>query len=330
MHNATRERIPGAIWLIAAGIFAMVTSEFMAAGLLPRIAEDVGVSVGAASLLISGFAAGQVTGPWLLGLPLSRIGPERVLPMLLVVFALVQTVGVVSPWPVFLALRVVSGLTMAAYFSVSLGTVDRLVPGRAQPRAMSTAFAGVTIGTTLGLPLATFAGQALAWRWAFHLDTVLVLVAAAAIATVMPAVAGAEPARIAELLRPLGDGRLWLVFAAAGLSIGGTLVAFSFFSTILEVETGFSTALVPWLLALYGAAYVAGNWLVGRLTHTGATRVVVSVCWCCSGVWSDSRWGPGRRRWRCCRSSPSGSAASVSTRPTRPGRSPSVVRARRS
>lgn len=272
--STTDERIPGAIWLIAGGIFAMVTSEFMAAGLLPRIADDVGVSVGTASLLISGFAAGQVLGSWLLGLPLSRFGPARVLAALLATFAVAQTVGVLSPWPVMLGLRFVSGLTLAAYFSISLGTVSRLVPGTAQPRALSAVFAGVTIGTTVGLPLATFAGQAFAWRWAFHLDTVLVLGAAAAILTAVPAVGGAVPISRGELLRPLNDARLWVTFVTASLSVGAALVAFSFFSTILERTTGVAPSLVPWFLALYGVASVVGNWTVGRVTHTGPSRVV--------------------------------------------------------
>lgn len=252
----------------------MVTSEFMAAGLLPAISDDLGVSIGSASLLISGFAAGQVLGAWLLGMPLARFGARAVLPGLLTLFAAVQIVGVLAPWPVMLALRIVAGFAMSAYFAISLGTVTKLVPGVDQSRATAVVFAGVTIGTTLGLPLATFAGQALAWQWAFHLDTVLVLVAAVAIATLLPTVEGVPSMSLREMTRPLADGRLWLTFGTAALAIGGTLAGFGFFSAILERITGIDPLVVPWLLALYGAASVFGNWLVGRLTPTGATRIV--------------------------------------------------------
>lgn len=272
--ETTGERVPGSIWLIALGIFAMVTSEFMAAGLLPEISRDVGVSLGTASMLISGFAAGQVLGAWLVGMPLSRFGPRRVLPALLVAFAIAQTAGVLSPWPVMLGLRLVSGLVMSAYFAVALGTVTRLVPGSGQPRATATVFAGVTIGTTLGLPLATFAGQSLSWVSAFHADTVAVLLAALAIVVALPDVAGVPPEPVRVLLRSLGDGRLWGTFATAALGIGATLVAFGFFSSILQDVTGVPASEVPWLLALYGLASVLGNWVVGRVTHLGPARVV--------------------------------------------------------
>ena len=272
--RSAEDGVPGFVWLIAGGIFAMVTSEFMAAGLLPAIADDAGVTLGAAALLISGFAAGQVFGAWLLGLPLARFGPRTVLASLLVVFAVAQVIGVLSPWPVMLGLRVVSGAMMSAYFAIALGTTTRTVTGSAQPRAMATVFAGVTIGTTLGLPLATFAGQALAWQTAFHLNTIAVLGAAVALVVLMPSVGGSPALPARELLRPLGNPMLWLTFLTAALTIGGTLISFAFFAAILERVTGVDPMVVPWLLGLYGAASIFGNWVVGRTTSTGPARVL--------------------------------------------------------
>lgn len=52
------------------------------------------------------------------------------------------------------------------------------------------------------------------------------------------------------------------------------LLGFSFFSTILERVTGVEPAVVPWLLALYGASSILGTIVVGRISHTGPTRIV--------------------------------------------------------
>ncbi|RWZ67894.1 MFS transporter [Labedella populi] len=273
--SATRaDRMPLTIWLIAGGIFAMVTSEFMAAGLLPAIAPDVGVPIGQAAFLISGFAAGQVVGAWLIGMPLSRFGPRWILAGLMVVFAIAQTIGTLSPWPVMLALRFVSGAAMSAFFATALSVSVRIVADRLQSRATAAIFTGVTVGTTLGLPLATLAGRLLEWRWAFHLDTLLVLIAAVAIVAAMPKLSGVAPLPFRETLRPLRDARLWVLFGTAGLAIGATLAGFGFFSTILEQVTGVDPTIVPWLLALYGLASVVGNTVVGRLTPRGPTLVV--------------------------------------------------------
>lgn len=54
--------MPLALYLLAMAVFAMGTSEFMLAGLVPDIAVSLGVTVGAAGLLTSAFAVGMVVG----------------------------------------------------------------------------------------------------------------------------------------------------------------------------------------------------------------------------------------------------------------------------
>src|SRR5699024_1112992 len=54
--------MPLALYLLALAVFVMGTSEFMLAGLLPAIATDLDITVGAAGLLTSAFAVGMVVG----------------------------------------------------------------------------------------------------------------------------------------------------------------------------------------------------------------------------------------------------------------------------
>ena len=48
------------------------------------------------------------------------------------------------------------------------------------------------------------------------------------------------------------------------LIIGGTFAAFSYFTPIFTNITGFSSASIPYLLALYGSATVIGNIVIGK------------------------------------------------------------------
>ena len=48
--------MPFPLYLLALAVFVMGTSEFMLAGLVPAIATDLDVSIGAAGLLTSAFA----------------------------------------------------------------------------------------------------------------------------------------------------------------------------------------------------------------------------------------------------------------------------------
>jgi DHA1 family chloramphenicol resistance protein-like MFS transporter len=54
--------MPLPLYLLAVAVFALGTSEFMLAGLVPDIAADLDVSVGAAGLLTSAFAVGMIVG----------------------------------------------------------------------------------------------------------------------------------------------------------------------------------------------------------------------------------------------------------------------------
>ncbi len=48
---AARHRLPVLVYVLAAGIFLMGTTEFMIAGLLPDVAADLGVDIARAGLL---------------------------------------------------------------------------------------------------------------------------------------------------------------------------------------------------------------------------------------------------------------------------------------
>ncbi|MYR55133.1 Cmx/CmrA family chloramphenicol efflux MFS transporter, partial [Streptomyces sp. SID625] len=54
--------MPLALYPLALAVFAMGTSEFMLAGLLPGIAAGLDVGIGTAGALTSAFAAGMVVG----------------------------------------------------------------------------------------------------------------------------------------------------------------------------------------------------------------------------------------------------------------------------
>ncbi|HEY2059307.1 MAG TPA: Cmx/CmrA family chloramphenicol efflux MFS transporter, partial [Amycolatopsis sp.] len=54
--------MPFSLYLLAVAVFAMGTSEFMLAGLVPDIANGLGVPIGTAGLLTSAFAIGMAVG----------------------------------------------------------------------------------------------------------------------------------------------------------------------------------------------------------------------------------------------------------------------------
>ena len=62
MTATTTSRAPWVLLALAIGAFGIGTTEFSPMGLLPQIAEGVGVSIPSAGLLVTAYALGVFVG----------------------------------------------------------------------------------------------------------------------------------------------------------------------------------------------------------------------------------------------------------------------------
>ncbi|MFE6778094.1 MFS transporter [Streptomyces sp. NPDC057702] len=264
--------MPRAIYVLALGIFSMVTSEFVVAGLMPQMADGLDVSVAQIGYLITAFAVAMAFGGPFLTVALLRM-PQK--SALMVVFAIFLAGNVLAAtatsYAVMLVARVVTGTASQAFFGVGLALCARLARPGQSGRAMGVAMNGLMLGTLLGLPLSTLVGEHFGWRAAFWVISALTLLAAFSTVVGVPALERAEGGGdLRSEARVLRSPRLWLVLSTSTLIIGATFAAFSYFNPILTEVTGFGTGAVPLLLVAYGTATVVGNSVVGRLAdrHT--------------------------------------------------------------
>ncbi|MFB6814422.1 MFS transporter [Streptomyces sp. NPDC056347] len=281
-------KVPLAVHILAAGIFAMVTSEFAVAGLMPQLAEGLGTGIEQIGYLVTVFAVAMTVGGPVLTLSLLRIPPRNALLTIIAVFLVGNVVAALATsYPVMVAARVVSGTASQAFFGIAVSLSARLVDERMRGRANGVAMNGLMLGTLLGLPLATFVGDRLGWRAAFW--TISLLTVAAAVLTLAfvrnpaeptgaagaagPGAPAEAPRSIRDELAVLRRPQFRLALVSSTLIIGATFSAFSFFTPILTEVTGFSAGLVPLLLLAYGAATLVGNMVVARLAdrHTVST-----------------------------------------------------------
>jgi DHA1 family inner membrane transport protein len=71
-------------------------------------------------------------------------------------------------------------------------------------------------------------------------------------------------------LNEMRKPRLWAAYATSALVIGASFSVYSYLSPITAKLAGFPEAQLPFLLAIYGAANIIGNYIVGRFAdrHT--------------------------------------------------------------
>ncbi|MFW5416215.1 MFS transporter [Nocardiopsis sp. CNT-189] len=270
--------MPRTVHLMALGIFAMVTSEFLVGGLMPQISADLGVSIARVGYLITAFGLAMAVGGPIAATALMRLAPKTALLVLFAVFIAGNALAAAAPgYPVMLAARVITGAASGAFFGVAVTAVIRLVPEGMRGRATGAAMQGLMVGTLLGLPLSTLLGGLWGWRAAFAAVGVLAAAVALAVLAFMPPLAPAEDAggpreEAAVFRRP----RLLVALLGSTFIIGATFSAFSYFAPILTEVTGFSEGAVPVLLLVYGAASVVGNAVVARFAQSH-TRTAIAI-----------------------------------------------------
>ncbi|WP_171166527.1 Cmx/CmrA family chloramphenicol efflux MFS transporter [Streptomyces sp. I05A-00742] len=274
--------MPLPLYLLAMAVFAMGTSEFMLAGLLPDIASDLDVTVGTAGMLTSAFAIGMVTGaPLVAGL--ARGWPAR--PTLLgfvLVFSVAHAVGAgTTSFAVLLASRVVAALANAGFLAVALTTAATLVSPGKKGRAVAVLLSGTTVATVAGVPGGSVLGTLLGWRATFCAVAVLCLPAALGILRGIPARPAPEqrtggPALRAELAR-LKSPRLILVMTLGALVNAATFAAFTFLAPVVTDTAGLGELWVSVALMLFGAGSFIGVTLAGRWSDRRPGLVVAAA-----------------------------------------------------
>src|SRR6478736_5340031 len=109
-----------AVLALAMGGFAIGTTEFMAMGLLPQVAEGVDVSIPQAGHLISAYALGVVVGAPVLAFLGARWPRRGLLLALMAAYALFNALSAAaSSYHLLMVARFLDGLPHGAYFGVA-------------------------------------------------------------------------------------------------------------------------------------------------------------------------------------------------------------------
>lgn len=274
--------MPFVLYLLALVVFAMGTSEFMLAGLVPDIATTFGVSVGTAGLLTSAFAAGMVIGAPAMAALTRRLPAKATLLGCVIVFALSHVVGAISPdFTVLFITRVIAAVVNAGFLAVALGAATKLVTPDAKGRAVAVLLAGTTVATVAGVPAGALLGTALGWQstfWAIALLCVPAAVGIAAGFTHQSDEASREEPSSTSLraeLSQLASPRLVLTMLLAALVNAGTFSALTFLAPIVTDTAGLSQWWVSGALMLFGAGSFIGVTVAGRFSDARPRIVIV-------------------------------------------------------
>ena len=262
-----------AVLALAVGGFAIGTTEFMAMGLLPQIADGVGVSIPTAGHLISAYALGVVVGAPVLAFFGARLPRRGLLVALMAAYAGANALSAIAgSFGLLLFSRFLCGVPHGAFFGVASLVAAGLAPRGREGRAVATVMIGLSVANVLGVPIATWLGQAVGWRAAFWVAAGLALITTALVTVFLPALPGDAAATGRRELALFRSPQAWMTLLAGAIGFGGMFALYSYIAEVVTEVGGLAEGAVPVFLLAFGLGMVAGTWVAGTLADWSVFR----------------------------------------------------------
>ncbi|MBS1676295.1 MAG: MFS transporter [Actinobacteria bacterium] len=260
--------------LLLSGGFIVAADARVAAPLLPAIADDFHVSIGAAGLTVAFYALAYALGQVFYGPLGDRVGKVQVIRVMLMIFALASMLCAAAPsYPALLGLRLATGIAAAAVIPMSLAYLGDTVAGyAARQKAIGIFLSAIVSGQVLGQAIGGILAGVFSWRAIFVLIGVVGLGLAAAIWAFAAPPARRQAERGQRSFREIfaADRPLFLVATAETFVFLGT---FPFAASSLVEEHGASYPLVGALSALFAVGSVGASRLLPKVARNTGDAV---------------------------------------------------------
>jgi DHA1 family inner membrane transport protein len=248
--------------------FAIGTSEFVIAGILPAVSTDLGISIPTAGLLVSLYALGVAVGGPVLAAFVSRASRKILLLAYVGIFTVGYVVCALAPnYTSLLIARVVIALIHGAYFGTAMVVSTTVVEEKRRGFAVALILSGLTVANIIGVPLGTAVGTAFGWRMTFWAVAALGVVSFALIALLVPRDAAHEgqSGSLWSEIKVLGREPVYTSLAVIILQTIGQFALFTYISPLLTDVSGIPLDVIPWLLLIFGVGSTIGVLVGGRL-----------------------------------------------------------------
>ncbi|GAA6765715.1 MFS transporter [Flavobacterium sp. CGRL1] len=255
------------------GFLAVITTEFGIIGILPQVAEHYQISIDKAGYLLSAFALViALTGPFM---TLLTSGFDRKKVMLTSIFIFLIT-GVVSsfspPFWLLMLVRILPAFLQPVYIATALAVAVTKADKNRENELMSIVFSGVAIASVTTIPFATWLAGLWSWEYSFIVQAAVSLAALAGIYFVLPLMPVKEKKSYGSQLKILTQPTFIISTAMNFFMITGWFSTYSYFAEYLNKAKAMDTAMVSYMLFLFGIVGVLANWVSGKMLNKSVSK----------------------------------------------------------
>lgn len=258
-------------------VFCTGTAEYLVAGVLPQLADDVGVSVPTAGQLVTAYALGVALGGPVVTVATARLPRKGLAVGLGVLFLAGLLLTVTAPtFTLIIVGRVVSACAQATLFAIGLTTAANAMGPDKAGQAIAIVSSGLTVSTVLGVPLGSLLSSGSSWRFPFAVLAVVAALGTALLAVTMPRTP-APTTGVRDEIGTLLRGPVLLAVSTTVVGFAGVSIVFTYLVPLLTDVTGIASGIIPALLLAYGVGGFAGNLVAGRLADLSLGRTLTGV-----------------------------------------------------
>ncbi|MBY3296352.1 MFS transporter [Rhizobium laguerreae] len=255
-----------AVISMAATSFALVSAEFLPAGLLTPMARDLGVSEGTAGQVVTATASVGAVTALLSNVFIGKLNRKTVLVGLsaLAIGSNLLAALATDFWLLLLG-RAGLGIALSGFWALSVAVVARLVGANATGRGMAIVTLGVSLATIAAPSMGALVSDWLGWRAAMAMTAGLAVVAMLLQILSLPTLPATTSNSLSDVFgltkrRTVQLGMLAIVLLMTGHFAGSVYVR-----PFLEQVTLLGTGPIALALLGFGIAAVIGNIAGGRM-----------------------------------------------------------------
>lgn len=261
------------IYMLAIVSFLVGTSEFIIAGILDKVAADIGVSLAAAGQLITVYSLAYAFGTPFLMAATAKVDRKRLLIYSLAVFVIGNFAALAfSGYGFLLVSRVVLALSSGVFVVTALTVAAKLAPPEKQGSAIATLVMGFSTALIVGVPLGRLISSVYNWQMVFGAIGVLGLLGIALVAYTVPQTESERPIPLRDQVRLLANPKIAVALLITLFWIGGYSITYTYISPFLLDITGLSERGVSIGLFALGVASLVGSKLGGFSTDKWGYR----------------------------------------------------------
>ncbi len=256
----------GAVFAMAFGVFGLITAEFLPVSLLTPIAASLQVSEGQAGQTVTVTALVALLTSLVIGSLTRRLDRRIVmLAFTLLLIASALLVAVAESLPMILLARVLLGMAIGGFWTLSTAITMRLVPPDQVPRALSIVFSGISLATIIATPLGSYLGGVIGWRNIFLVTAMLGMLALLWQFFTLPAMPPENRTTEGGVLDLLRQRVMRWGMLAVIMMFTGHFAFFTYLRPYLESSAQFDINQLSLALLAFGVANFLGTSLAGVL-----------------------------------------------------------------